>query len=323
MSESAAETIVYLPQRNKPLPFKRRYMPWEKRRGAKVWPNGARMAFVSYCALEMWDWGGPRIQGVPIGRPFARSYTTMGITPLDARTSVEYGGEIGCRRLKEVLEELGIAKQFVVLVCGSYAEDFPEQVKAFADIGCEINAHTYSYSIGTVELTKEQQREDMRKTVRILQQVTGQKPVSWLSQGAGCDANTVELLAEEGFLCHCDLQDDELPYFIDVNGKTIVEVPYRMAGNLNDHFILTPMNYKLSDALGYLKEKFDRLYEDCAKYPKHTNLGTHPMISGRADSMWVFSEFFKYVKSFPDVWIATYKDIAEWWMKQYGEGYPV
>ena len=132
--QNAPQGQVYMPQRNKPLPYTKKQMPWEMRRGAKVWPNGARMAVISYSALEMWDWGGPRLQAVA-GRPNARSFTNLGISPLDARTSVTYGADIGCRRLKEVLQELGIEKQFVALVCGSFAEDFPEQVKALADLG--------------------------------------------------------------------------------------------------------------------------------------------------------------------------------------------
>lgn len=309
----------YMPKKNTPLPWHERHISFDKRKGLKVWPNGARMAFLTYCALEQRDWNGPRIINFYMGKtPISRSLPK---TPLDVRTQAKYGWEIGVLRIRDILQEEGI--KFTFLVTGSYAEDYPEITKQLAELGYEINAHTYSYSITTPELTREEQKEDIRKTMQILQQVTGKKPVGWLSQGASCDENTIALMAEEGFLYNADLQDDELPYFIDISGKTFVEIPYRMLGNLNDYALINPQQMSLSDVLENLKYSFDACYREAAKRPLHFNFGTHPYVIGRADNAWVFQEFIRYVKSYPDVWITTYQDMAEWWMKQFNNGYPV
>ena len=166
------------------------------------------MAFASHVALEQWDWDSTRIVATPGNEP--RTSAILKKTPLDVRTQVKFGADVGLRRMRDVLKDLDI--KVTLLVSGSYAEDFPEIVKEMAALGHEVNAHTYSYSTATVNLTREQQREDIQKTVEICLQVTGLKPVGWLSQGASCNENTVELLAEEGFLYQADLQDDDLPF---------------------------------------------------------------------------------------------------------------
>jgi allantoinase len=312
-------TAILMPNKNKPLPYQTRRIAFEKRRGLQLFPNGARMAFFGYCALENWDWDYPAVQNINFTLPF-NFKTPTGKTTLDVRTSHEYAAVVGVPRLREILQEEGIA--FTFLTCGSFAEDFPELVRSLSDLGYEINAHSYSYSVHTPELSREQQRNDIEKTLGILSKVTGRRPTGWLSYGAAADINTIELCAEAGLLYHCDLQDDELPYFIDIKGKTIVELPYRMFGNVNDYMVMLRQSMPLSDALAYLKQSFDACYAESARRPMHFNLGTHPWLSGRADCAWVIREFIRYVKSHDKVWIATMNDVVDWWMKQFNRGYP-
>ena len=54
-------------------------------------------------------------------------------------------------RIRDILQEVGVP--FTMLTCGSYAEDFPGIVKELSDLGYEINAHTYSYSVAATELS--------------------------------------------------------------------------------------------------------------------------------------------------------------------------
>jgi peptidoglycan/xylan/chitin deacetylase (PgdA/CDA1 family) len=305
--------------KNKPLPYQTRRIPFEKRRGAKVFPNGARMAFFGYSALESWDWDYPAVQAMNFTLPF-NFKTPSGKTTLDVRTAHEYAAHVGVPRIREILQEEGIA--FTFLTCGAFAEDFPELVRGLSDLGYEQNAHSYSYSVQTPELTRDQQREDIKKTLSILKHVTGRDATGWLSYGAAADVNTIDLCAEAGLLYHCDLQDDELPYFIDINGRTIVELPYRMFGNVNDYMVMLRQSMTLKDALDYFKQSFDACYAAAAHRPMHFNLGTHPWLTGRADCAWVFQEFIRYVKSHEDVWIATMNDVAAWWKKQFNSGYP-
>ncbi len=307
------------PQKNTPLPYKERHLPWEKRKGAKVWPNGARMAFIGYAALEQWDWNHPRVLSL-YRRPPYNPEPYLGKCTLDMRTLVKYGAEIGMRRIKEILEEEEVI--FSMLATGSWCEDYPEITKELCDMGCEINAHTWSYSEFFTSLNLDEQRDCMKRTVDIIKETTGYTARGWLGQSATCDENTIQACADMDFLYHADLSDDELPYFIDIDGKTLVEMPYRMMGNVNDYLICALEDKTLDDMLDYMKQSFDASYEEAGVRPLMFNLGLHPFVSGRPDTARVFREFLRYVKTHDEVWITTLEAAAQWWKDQYNDGYP-
>jgi peptidoglycan/xylan/chitin deacetylase (PgdA/CDA1 family) len=310
----------YKPQKNIPLPYTERHFPVERRNKRAIWPNGARMAFIGYVALEQWDWNQPRTFSLT-GRPPYNPNPILGHPPLDVRTQVKYGAEVGMPRIRDILQE--VAVPFTMLTCGSYAEDFPRIVKELSDLGYEINAHTYSYSVAATDLSLAEHREDIQRTYRILEDVTGKRPTGWLSPSAQCDINTIAACVEEGVLYNADLQDDELPYFLDLNGKSIVIVPYRMIGNINDYLLLKPQNMTLSDSLEFMKQSFDRCYEAAGTTPLLFNFGTHPFVIGRADAAQIFREFLRYVKSRSGVWMTTLEGVANWWNEAYRNGYGV
>ena len=172
-------------------------------------------------------------------------------------------------------------------------------------------------------LTYEEIREDIRRTVKLIKDLTGVTPVGWLSPSAQCDINTIRACADEGMLYNADLQDDELPYFLDIDGKTLVILPYRMIGNINDYLLLKPQNMTLQDSLDTMMQSFDRCYKAAATTPLMFNFGTHPFVIGRADAASIMQEFIQYVKKHDDVWFATLQDVAEWWRDQYSDGYNV
>ncbi|MDB5576274.1 MAG: urate catabolism protein [Bradyrhizobium sp.] len=307
------------PKANTPLPYAERHLPWDKRKGAKVFPNGARMAFIGYFALEQWDWNHPRVLSL-YRRPPYNPEPFLGKCTLDMRTLVKYGAEIGMRRIKEMLEELKVP--FSMLVTGSWCEDFPEITKELADIGCEMNAHTWSYSEFFTSLDLDGQRDCMKRTVDIIKKTTGYTAKGWLGQSATCDENTIQACADMDFLYHADLSDDELPYFIDISGKTLVEVPYRMMGNLNDYLLTALQDKTLDDVYAYLKQSFDASYRAAGTRPLIFNYGAHPFVSGRPDTAEVWFKFMNYVKSHDEVWIASIEDVANHWKNEFNEGYP-
>ena len=302
-----------------PLPYTERHLPFDQRKGAQVWPNGARMAILLYTAPEEYRWD----------RLEERYHAEMKVLmnpketrpSLSIRSSIKYGFEIGLPRIRDIVEERGI--KISLLTNGNAAEQHPEIIKEFSDLGHEIVGHAYCEAVPMSTMTREEQKEDIQKSVKILADLTGKKPSSWLGPAALCNEDTIELLAEEGFLCNCDLQDDELPYFIDINGKTLVEVPYRMVGNINDFFIATRHQQNVEDILTYLKRTFDAYYREASVRPLLFNFGTHPFIIGRPDTAYAFAAFIDYVKYYKDVWITTYSEVAKWWSKKFGKGYKI
>ena len=186
--------------------------------------------------------------------------------------------------------------------------------------GHEIGAHGYTEGMPVTALDREGQRDSIERSIELIQSLTGELPKCWLGQGASADRNTLELLAEAGIGANADLQDDELPYFLHVGDKTLVEIPYRMIGNLNDVPLTTVLGalYSVGAAQRHLREAFDAYYEEAATFPVILNFGTHPHVIGRPDTIKILREFMEYVAGHSDVWICTSGEIADWWRQQFG-----
>lgn len=298
-----------------PLPFGIRRLPYDKRHGASIWPNGARMAVLVYTCPEEWEWDRQEPQP-PIG-----TYNLPGEKKpsLSTRSAVNYGFEIGLRRLRDIFRQHDL--KVTLGTTGNAAERHPEIIQELSSLGHEVAAHGYSEGMPPAFLSREEQREDIQKTLSAITRVTAKRPNGWWSPGAICDTDTIELLAEEGLLYHGDLQDDELPYFIDVKGKVLVEIPYNMAVNVNDYFVFITARRSTQDNLAYLTSAFDAYYEFAQKTPLYMIWGTHPFISGRPDTAYVFSKFLDHMQRKQDVWFPTYSDMAEWWQRRFATGY--
>ncbi|MFC1815655.1 hypothetical protein ACFL0M_06840 [Thermodesulfobacteriota bacterium] len=96
--------------------------------------------------------------------------------------------------------------------------------------------------------------------------------------------------------------------------------PYRPAvsGELVDYQLYSEDNCKSGkEAFEYAKYLFDLHYKEGAKIPQFIVFSMHPYVSGRLDRIRTLEEFIKYIKTFPDIWVARYFNIAEWWDNKY------
>ena len=233
------------------LPFTTRRLGYEERKGLEIWPNGARMAVLVYTCPEEWDWEGlePLPPAGAFMLPGERKHS------LSTRTAVQYGFNIGLPRLADVMSDHGL--RFTLGTTGNAAERHGELLGKLHRAGHEVAAHGYSEGTPPVFQSREDQAKGIDATIAAIETVTGSKPRGWWSPGAICDADTVTLLLERGFAYHGDLQDDELPYFVEAGGKRMVEIPYNMVGNVNDYFLFVNQRRAIEDNLAYLTSTFD------------------------------------------------------------------
>jgi peptidoglycan/xylan/chitin deacetylase (PgdA/CDA1 family) len=290
-------------------------IPFRDREGVELFPDGARVAFLFYGAAEQWNWGDeqqPALDPFPVAR-FGEKRLAQSM-----RSAIEYGFNVGLWRIAECLRDLNVKATF--WTTGNAIEQYPEIVEMLHGEGHEIGAHGYSEGWPMTAMDRDGQADAIRRSVDLIRSVTGEAPQTWLGPGAGADRNTVELIAEAGFSCHGDFQDDELPYFLHVGDRTLVEIPYRMIGNLNDVPLLSQAGQMLSvpRAIEYLRESFDASYEEALRRPLMVNFGTHPQVIGRPDAFKVMREFMKYVVDHEGVWIPTYAELSAWWQDRFG-----
>ncbi|MBI2911981.1 MAG: polysaccharide deacetylase family protein [Chloroflexi bacterium] len=276
------------------------------------WPNDARIAIIPAIAFETWpaDLGTAGSQQnesrrlPPRDAPFTRNLASI--------TDREFGERIGVQRLLDLFEHEGVHTTF--FVNGRNLERLPDllrEIKAQGhEIGTESYIHDYSYM-----KTPEAEHEDLRKTVAACERVLGERPLGYLSAGVAPTDATPGLIAREGYLYWCDLQHEELPYTLRVDGRHLVALTYMHY--INDYSTNKPGDRTPRQLLEIWKDTFDWLYREGEHYPSYMIWGNHPFLSGRPYRARVLEEFIRYTKGFPGVWYCRAVDVARWWNEQY------
>jgi peptidoglycan/xylan/chitin deacetylase (PgdA/CDA1 family) len=292
-------------------------IPYADRRGLDVFPDGARMALLVYVAPEEWRWGVNEHLDPPATWRHGEKYLS-----LSTRSAVEYGFNVGLRRIGDFAAEAGF--KMAILPNATTFEHHRELIEHFVADGHPLVGHADSEGMPMVTRDRDGQRESIRLSVEAIASVTGAPPAGWIGPGAKADRNTIELLAEAGFTWHGDLQDDELPYFIHVGDRTLVEVPYRMIGNLNDLLLASLLGTQRppSELVAYVTSAFEAYYAAAATHPLMMNYGMHPHISGRPDTFQALRALIECAKSHDDVWICTHDELAAWWQERFSSLVP-
>jgi peptidoglycan/xylan/chitin deacetylase (PgdA/CDA1 family) len=276
-----------------------------------TWPNGARLAI---SIVVNYEEGSERSHAM--GDPDQESMTEWGNYPmppeirnLAMESMYEYGARVGIWRLLEIMKAADVRSTF--FACAVAMEHNPEVAKAAVDRGHEICSHGYRWE--EVFRLSEEERKHIALAVRSFEKTCGRRPVGWYCR-YGPSARTRRLVVEEGgFLYDSDAYNDDTPYFVEVGGRRHLVVPYTPDIN-NFCFWNSPGFVQARDMYEYLRESFDVLYAEAARYPRMMSVGLHPRIIGRAGRVRALKWFIDYAKQYPDVWFATREEIARAWM---------
>ena len=284
----------------------------QKRLYEKVdWPNKARIVLSLVFNIEAWSLDQSLL---PVYSPFpSNAKTQMDSNVVNDR---EYAQKVGLWRLLDILDYYNI--KMTAVVSGLAAERYPQMIKEIDERGHEIAGHSYDQSRHLVTLEPEEEKEDIKKTISAIEKAIHKKPIGWMSQAARCTERTAEILVQNGMIWHSDYLDDDLPYFVRVNKKTLLAIPYDCFIS-NDLPIYIKQQRTAEEALKLLIYEFDALYEEGQKYPKIMSYGIHPYITGRPGRAKAFKEFIEYVTKLPNVWVAKRIEIAKWWFDNYSK----
>ena len=225
----------------------------------------------------------------------------------------EYGARSGFWRLHRLFGEFDVP--VTVYGVASALARSPAQVAAMQDAGWEIASHGLKW-VEYKDATEDDERADMAEAIRLHTEVTGERPKGWYT--GRCSCNTVALAAQEGgFSYVSDTYDDDLPYWLDVDGRQQLIVPYTL--DCNDMRFATPQGFNSGDQFfTYLKDTFDALYaEGLEGTPKMMNIGLHCRLIGRPGRVQALRRFIEYVKSKDAVWLARRIDIARHWASEH------
>jgi allantoinase len=134
-------------------------------------------------------------------------------------------------------------------------------INAAIERGWEILAHNYVQSdlLTDFMFDEPKEREVIRETLRIYQEVCGKPAKGWLSSSLRSTLNTIDILAEGGLLFIADLLNDDQPYLVKTrSGKPMVSISY--TSEVNDFTIFMRQGMDVDGAFKVFKEQFDWLY---------------------------------------------------------------
>ena len=205
------------------------------------------------------------------------------------------------------------------------------------DAGHEIGAHGYSHE-NPIAMSPEQEEDVLEKTIALIEQTAGRRPVGYVAPWWEFSNVTNELLIKHGFVYdHSLMHNDFLPYYVRV-GDRWTNIDYRKSAKewmlplvrgqktglveipanwyLDD---LPPMMFikKASNSHGFVnprdieqlwKDQFDWVYREC-DYAVFC-MTIHPDVSGRPQVLMMHERLIEYFNSHAGVSWSTFSEIA-------------
>ncbi|TMJ29724.1 MAG: allantoinase PuuE [Alphaproteobacteria bacterium] len=277
------------------------------------WPGDARIA-VSF-VLNYEEGGENTVLNGDAGSE-VRLTEVAGLTPvvggrdLSTESIFEYGSRAGFWRVLRLFDERGL--KFTSWAVGRALELNPGAGRAMADSGHEVASHGWRW-IQYRDFTLEQELDHIAKAVKVITETAGKPPVGWYTGRFGMHTLSA-VIKHGGFLYSSDSYNDDLPYWVRVEDRPHLIVPYTL--EVNDMKFAVPPGFLAGDGwLQAMKDSFDLLYAEGALSPKMMSIGIHCRLAGRPSRAMTLARFLDYVASKPKVWVATRRQIAEHWMK--------
>ena len=225
----------------------------------------------------------------------------------------EFGSRRGVWRVLDAFRDFSI--QVSILGVARALEQNPELAKACVRRGHEIVSHGYRW-IDYGDVSEEVEREHIRRAIDLLTELTGARPVGWMTGRPG--PNTRRLIVEAGgFLYDRDSLADELPYWLRVGETPHLVIPYSYEANDN-RFNENSGFSTGDDFFSYMRDAFDVLYREGKNgSPKLLSIGLHDRLIGRPGRCSGLIRLLEYMRKFDDVWFCRGVDIAEHWRRAF------
>ena len=238
-------------------------------------------------------------------------FALEGQRDLAVESMYEYGTRAGIWRILRVLDNAGIPVTWFAAAVA--LERNPAAAEKLARRGDEAAGHGYRWS-NHFEMTRDEEREAIRRAVESIERTTGARPLGWYCREMS--VNTRELVVEEGgFVYDSDSYNDDLPYWTRVLGRPHVVVPYGLVVN-DARYVLAQGFGSPEHFYAMAKANLDRLRNDGDDLPRMMSVGLHPRITGNPGRSDALARFIEYGQSLGDVWFARRIDIARRFIEQ-------
>jgi peptidoglycan/xylan/chitin deacetylase (PgdA/CDA1 family) len=230
---------------------------------------------------------------------------------LSLQSEAAYGPEIGMPRLLDLLEEHGI--HATIFIPGFTAERHEDLVREIKQKGHEIGHHGYIHKRPD-SLTDEEEEQVLEKGIRIIENLTGEKPIGYRSPAWEIKPTTPELLKRHGIVYDSSLMGDDEPYLIDAGEKDrLVEIPVSWINDDWPQFGFSGMP-PLGTGISSPQKVFELWSEEFRGFHKYGGcyvFTAHPFVIGRPSRMLLLERLIRFIEDYGDVWWATLGEIAD------------
>lgn len=236
-------------------------------------------------------------------------HPTDGHRRASAISMLQYGPTVAIPRIVETYRHFGIKQTFFIPAwC---METYPDAVEAILKGGHEIGQHGYLHE-NPVPQSRDEQAMWIDRCIEVIQRMTGQKPRGWRAPLYNFSNHSAELLVERGFRYDASLMGDDVPYVVEAEGGSLIELP--------SHWGLDDWpQYVQSMDLDYMMpiraprtgwEPFEQEFEAAYRHGGLWVPVVHPFATGRLSRWEVVAQFLETVLTRGDVWFAPMEEIA-------------
>jgi allantoinase len=232
----------------------------------------------------------------------------MGERNLNVESSYEYGSRAGVWRILRVFAERQLP--LTIYGVGAALERNPAVAEETARMDCDYVGHGWRW-IDYQNMPVEEEREHIKLCVDTIQRLTGKRPMGWFTGRPS--HNTRRLVVEEGgFLYDSDAINDDLPYWVDVDGKRHLVICHTF--DSNDGRFTRGQGFATAEHwFTYMRDAFDWLYHEGESAPKLLTVAMHCRMIGRPGRISALTRFLDHVESHKDVWFCRRVQIARHW----------
>jgi peptidoglycan/xylan/chitin deacetylase (PgdA/CDA1 family) len=289
------------------------YWAYDKRPKIE-WPNGAQLAFWVAPNIEYYELNPPPN---PQRQPWPQPYPAIpgyGIR--------DYGNRVGHVRQMDLLDKYGVRGS--ISLSTAVCDHHPEIIQMCKERNWEFFSHGIYNTRYTYGMSEQQELDMIKDSIETIYRHTGQKCAGYLAPALSHSEHTIDLFAEAGTALFgdeagfytCDLFHDDQPTPIHTrSGKRFASIPYSLEMNDTIAYVVNKVEPRRYGQM--IKNNFDRLYAEGAESGTVMCIPTHNYQVSCPHRMRAFEEALDYITSHDKVWVATGREIAEYFFAHY------
>lgn len=221
----------------------------------------------------------------------------------------QFGPRVGLERVLAVLDKYAIRSTFFVPAWT--AQKYEPSMRDILSRGHEVGAHGYLHeNLG--ELKPEEEWRVMEKSVRLLENTVGVRPLGFRAPYWEWSLNTLGYLRRLNFMYDSSLMNDDKPYLIEVEGERTDTVELPVEWMLDDWPLFEVERRSPSEVFEIWSGEFEAVYQLGISY---FMLTMHPECIGRASRIRMLESFVDRMSAQKGVVFARCVEVADHWRK--------